>query len=109
MTTKQINDLISFVAMNAMDGVNNKMAAEWIAEQNLDKEIADHLQDIINNIANSKHYIALIANRHDSYDRYWIRSTPNETLEAFAKRSINVTTILPIMLTFAKLKSLIFN
>lgn len=86
MTTKQINDLISFVAMNAMDGVNNKMAAEWIAEQNLDKEIADHLQDIINNIANSKHYIALIANRHDSYDRYWIRSTPNETLEAFAKR-----------------------
>ena len=40
MTTKQINDLISFVAMN---GVDNKQAAKWIAEQNLDKDIADHL------------------------------------------------------------------
>lgn len=51
MTTKQINDLISFVAMNAMDGVDNKRAAEWIAEQNLDKDIADHLKHIINKIA----------------------------------------------------------
>ena len=51
MTTKQINDLISFVAMNAMDGVDNKRAAEWISEQNLDKDIADHLQHIINKIA----------------------------------------------------------
>ena len=51
MTTKQINDLISFVAMNAMDGVDSKRAAEWIAEQNLDKDIADHLQHIINKIA----------------------------------------------------------
>lgn len=51
MTIKQINDLISFVAMNAMDGVDNKRAAEWISEQNLDKDIADHLQHIINKIA----------------------------------------------------------
>ena len=51
MTTKQINDLISFVAMSAMDGVDNKRAAEWIARQNLDKDIADHLQHIINKIA----------------------------------------------------------
>ena len=55
MTTKQINDLISFVAMNAMDGVDNKQAAKWIAEQNLDKEIADHLQIIIDMIANKQH------------------------------------------------------
>ena len=33
-----------------------------------------------------KYYIALIANRHDVYDRHWLRSTPGETLEAFAKR-----------------------
>lgn len=33
-----------------------------------------------------KYYVALIANRHDTYDRYWVRSTPNETLEAFTKR-----------------------
>ena len=51
MTTKQINDLISFVAMNAMGRVDNKRAAEWIAEQNLDKDITDHLQHIINKIA----------------------------------------------------------
>lgn len=55
MTTKQINDLISFVAMNAMDGVDSKRAAKWIAEQNLDKEIADHLQIIIDMIANKQH------------------------------------------------------
>ena len=51
MTTKQVNDLISFVAMNAMDGVDNNRAAEWIAGQNLDKDIADHLRHIINKIA----------------------------------------------------------
>ena len=51
MTTKQINDLISFVAMNAMDGVDNKLAAKLIAKQNLNKDIADHLQHIINKIA----------------------------------------------------------
>ena len=50
MTTKQINDLISFVAMNAMNGVDNKRVAEWITEQNLDKDIADHLQYIIDTI-----------------------------------------------------------
>lgn len=33
-----------------------------------------------------KYYIALITDRHDVYDRYWLRSTPGETLEAFAKR-----------------------
>nr|DAD59479.1 MAG TPA: hypothetical protein [Bacteriophage sp.] len=56
MTTKQVNDLISFVAMNAMDGVDNKRAAaEWIAEQNLDKDITDHLQIIIDMIANKQH------------------------------------------------------
>ena len=38
------------------------------------------------NILNMKYYIALIANRHDVYDRHWLRSTPGETLEAFAKR-----------------------
>ena len=54
MSTKQINDLISFVAMNAMDGVDNKQAAKWIAEQNLDKEIADHLQIIIDKLANNQ-------------------------------------------------------
>lgn len=58
MTTKQINDLISFVAMNAMDGVNNKMATEWIAQQNLDKDIADHLQHIIDKIAVHQQYTA---------------------------------------------------
>ena len=51
MTTKQINDLISFVAMNAMNGVDNRRASKWIAEQNLDKDIADHLQIIIDMIA----------------------------------------------------------
>ena len=86
MTTKQINDLISFVAMNAMNGVDNKRAAEWITEQNLDKDIADHLQHIIDNINSRQQYVALIANRRDTYDRYWIRSTPNETLEVFTKR-----------------------
>ena len=55
MTTKQVNDLISFVAMNAMNGVDSKRAAKWIAEQNLDKEIADHLQIIIDMIANKQH------------------------------------------------------
>lgn len=55
MTTKQINDLISFVAMNAMNGVDSKRAAKWITEQNLDKEIADHLQIIIDMIANKQH------------------------------------------------------
>lgn len=55
MTTKQINDLISFVAMNAMDGVDSKRAAKWIAEQNLDKDIADHLRLIIDMIANKQH------------------------------------------------------
>ena len=54
MSTKQINDLISFVAMNAMDGVDNKQAAKWITEQNLDKEIADHLQIIIDKLANNQ-------------------------------------------------------
>ena len=54
MTTKQINDLISFVAMNAMDGVDNKRAAEWIAEQNLDKDIADHLRLIIDKLTNNQ-------------------------------------------------------
>ena len=53
MTTKQINDLISFVAMNAMNGVDNKRATKWIAEQNLDKDIADHLQLIIDKLANN--------------------------------------------------------
>ena len=33
-----------------------------------------------------KYYVALIADRHDAYDRYWVRSTPDETLEAFTKR-----------------------
>lgn len=60
MTTKQINDLISFVAMNATDGVNNKLAAEWIANQNLDKDIADHLQRIINNIADTQRYVVTL-------------------------------------------------
>ena len=55
MTTKQINDLISFVAMNAMNGVDSKRATKWITEQNLDKEIADHLQIIIDMIANKQH------------------------------------------------------
>ena len=54
MTTKQINDLISFVAMNAMNGVDNKRAAKWIAEQNLDKDIADHLRLIIDKLANNQ-------------------------------------------------------
>ena len=54
MTTKQINDLISFVAMNAMNGVDNKRAAKWIAEQNLDKNIADHLRLIIDKLANNQ-------------------------------------------------------
>ena len=55
MSTKQINDLISFVAMNAMNGVDSNQAAKCIAEQNLDKEIADHLQIIIDMIANKQH------------------------------------------------------
>ena len=55
MSTKQINDLISFVAMNAMNGVDSNQAAKWITEQNLDKEIADHLQIIIDMIANKQH------------------------------------------------------
>ena len=55
MTTKQINDLIRFVAMNAMKGVDSKWAAKWSAEQNLDKDIADHLQIIIDMIANNQH------------------------------------------------------
>lgn len=55
MTTKQINDLINFVAMNAMNGVDSKQATKWIAEQNLDKEIATHLQIIIDMIANKQH------------------------------------------------------
>lgn len=54
MSTKQVNDLISFVAMNAMDGVDSYKAAKWIAEQSLDKEIADHLQIIIDMIANNQ-------------------------------------------------------
>ena len=54
MSTKQVNDLISFVAMNAMNGVDSYQAAKWIAEQNLDKKIADHLQIIIDMIANKQ-------------------------------------------------------
>lgn len=33
-----------------------------------------------------KSYVALIADKRDIYDRHWVRSTPNETLEVFAKR-----------------------
>lgn len=54
MTAKQINDLISFVAMNAMNGVDNKLTAKWIVEQNLDKDIADHLRLIIDKLANNQ-------------------------------------------------------
>ena len=39
--------------MNAMNGVDNKRAAKWIAEQSLDKEIADHLRLIIDKLANN--------------------------------------------------------
>ena len=53
MTTKQINDLISFVAMNAMNGVDSKQAAKWIAAQNLNKDIADHLRLILDKLANN--------------------------------------------------------
>lgn len=40
--------------MNAMNGVDSYQAAKWIAEQSLDKEIADHLQIIIDMIANKQ-------------------------------------------------------
>ena len=40
--------------MNAMNGVDNKRAAKWIAEQNLDKNIADHLRLIIDKLANNQ-------------------------------------------------------
>lgn len=60
MTTKQINDLISFIAMNAMNGVDNKRATEWITEQNLDKDIADHLQCIVDKINNCQQYIVTL-------------------------------------------------
>lgn len=33
-----------------------------------------------------KCYVALITNRSDIYDRDWMRSTPDETLEAFTER-----------------------
>lgn len=39
--------------MNAMDGVDSYQAAKWIAEQSLDKEIADHLRLIIDKLANN--------------------------------------------------------
>lgn len=55
MTTKQINDLISFVAMNAMDGVDFDKANEWIAHQNFEKEVAEHLRFTILNIAQKLH------------------------------------------------------
>lgn len=54
MTTKQINDLISFIAMNAMNRIDNKRASKWIAEQNLNKDIADHLRLILNKLANNQ-------------------------------------------------------
>lgn len=66
MTTKQINDLISFVAMNAMDGVDNKQAAKWIVEQNLDKDIANHLQHTINKIAAHQWCVANFGASHVS-------------------------------------------
>lgn len=84
MTTKQINDLVSFVAMNAMDGVDNKQAAEWIAAQNLDKEVADHLQNIVANIANNQQYIATIWTCSDN--RYYIKSRGNESFDDFRHR-----------------------
>ena len=40
--------------MNAMDGVDSYQAAKWIAEQNLDKDIADHLRLIIDKLANNQ-------------------------------------------------------
>ena len=55
MPTKQINDLISFVAMNAMDGVDFDKANEWIAHQNFEKEVAEHLRFTILNIAQKLH------------------------------------------------------
>ena len=55
MTTKQINDLISFVAMNAMAGVDFDTANEWIAHQNFEKEVAEHLRFTILNIAQKLH------------------------------------------------------
>ena len=84
MTTKQINDLISFVAMNAMDGVDNKQAAQWIAEQNLDKDNAKHLQRIIDNIAAHQQYIATIWTYSD--DRYYVKSRNNESFNDFQHR-----------------------
>lgn len=87
MTTKQINDLVSFVAMNAMDGVDNKQAAEWIAAQNLDKEVVDHLQNIVTNIANHQQYIATIWTY--SGNRYYIKSRGNESFNDFRHRVSN--------------------
>lgn len=84
MTTKQINDLISFVAMNAMDGVDSKQAAKWIAEQNLDKDIADHLQHIVNKIATHQQYIATIWTY--SGDRHYIKGRDNESFDDFRHR-----------------------
>lgn len=40
--------------MNAMNGVDNKRASKWIAEQNLDRDIADHLRLIIDKLANNQ-------------------------------------------------------
>ena len=60
MTTKQINDLISFVAMNAMGGVDFDKANEWIAHQNFKKEVAEHLQRIVNNIAACNQYVVTL-------------------------------------------------
>lgn len=84
MTAKQINDLISFVAMNAMDGVDNKQATQWIAEQNLDKDIADHLQHIIDKIAVHQQYIATIWTY--SGDRHYVKSSDDESFNDFRHR-----------------------
>ena len=49
--TKLMNDLISFVAMVAIDGYNKTSVDEWISRQDLDSEVENHLRSVLSIIA----------------------------------------------------------
>ena len=51
MNTKQINDLIYFIAMVATDGYDKKGVDEWFSTHPLPKEVKDCVDNILISIS----------------------------------------------------------
>lgn len=47
MTTKQINDALSFVAMVSREEADLNKAYKWIEAQNFDPKVTNHIKNII--------------------------------------------------------------